>query len=56
MHNYFTLEFTIIIQYQDILDILENTNSKAISYRAFESFLGFYYFSFLLVFKVSISI
>lgn len=37
MKNYFTLEFPIIIKYQSILDILGNTNSKLISYRAFQT-------------------
>lgn len=56
MHNYFPLEFSVIIQYEGILDTLRNTDTELILYRAFKPFLGFYFLSFLLDFKVSTSI
>lgn len=47
MKNYFTMEFTTIIKYQGILDMLGNTYSKPISYRAIETLSAFYYLSSL---------
>lgn len=38
MHNYFPLESSVITQYEGILDVLRNTDTELISYRAFKSF------------------